>query len=47
MIPDNQLAGGIQSKNIRGLGVEPPVGGVGGQTPQEPGDLGERASEHP
>ena len=28
MIPDNQLAKGIQSKNIRGMGAEPHVGGV-------------------
>ena len=32
MIPDNQLARGIQSKSIRGLGAESPVGGLRGRS---------------
>ena len=43
MIPDNQLAWGIQSKSVRGLGAEPPVGAVGDQAPHEPKDLGTRS----
>ena len=39
MIPDNQLAKGIQSKNILRPEGEPTVGG---KAPQEPGDLGRR-----
>ena len=35
MIPDNQLARGIQAKKTRG-----PVGGVGGQASYEPVGLG-------
>ena len=40
MIPDNELARGIQSKSFRALGPVPPVGYVEGETPQEPGVLG-------
>ena len=43
MITDNQLARGIQSKIIRGLGVEPPVESVKSQVLYEPGGLGWRS----
>ena len=37
MIPDNQLAKGIQIKIIRGLGVDPPVGVLGAKPAHEAG----------
>ena len=39
-MPDNQLARGIQSKSILGLGAEHPVGDVRGEAPNELGDFG-------
>ena len=39
MIPDNQLARGIQSKSIRGLEAEPPVGGCVGRSPLLPDNI--------
>ena len=42
MIPDNQTARRIQSKNNRGLGAEPLIGGMGGKVPREGGGLGGR-----
>ena len=36
MIPDNQLGRRIQFKSILGLGVEPPVAGVGGEDIHKP-----------
>ena len=44
MLPGNQFAMGIQSKNVRGLGAEPPVGSMRSETPNEPGVSGGRAS---
>ena len=45
MIPDNQLAREIQSKSIRGLVAEPPVGGVVGKPLIKTEDSGGRS--HP
>ena len=42
VIPENQLARGILSKIIRGLGVEPLVEGVGGEAPHKNRGLGEK-----
>ena len=39
IISDNQFARGIQSKTVRGLRAESPVGGVGVQSPYELGRL--------
>ena len=35
MIPDNQLARGIQSESIRGLGAEPQQGSVRSEAPNK------------
>ena len=40
MLPGNPLAMAIQSKSIRGLGAEPPVGIVRSKAPHEPGVSG-------
>ena len=40
MIPDNQLASGIQSKCIQSLGAEPPVDDMGGKRPNKTRGLG-------
>ena len=45
MLLENHLARGIQSKSLRGLGAEPPVGGLGGQAPYKNGGFGGR--DHP
>ena len=44
MLPSNQLAIGIQSKNVRGRGAETPVGSVRSKTHYEPGFRGGRSS---
>ena len=40
MLFGNQLAMGIQSKNVRGLRVEPPIASVTSEAPHEPGFRG-------
>ena len=43
MIPDNQLARGIQSKILYDLGMDPLVADVRREAPCEPGGLGGRS----